>query len=97
MNQQTYFISLLDTWAEVEGMTPNEIKAQILLMGLSDKELAAEFGVSEVKLSQVINGHRIYPELRKRLARKLRRKVTEVFGKHHPQATKRRQLQPEAV
>lgn len=81
----------------MSGLRPNEIKAEILLLGLTQNALANEFGVSKSRLSQVINGHRIYPELRKRLARKLRRKVTAVFGKHHPQATKRRQLQPEEV
>ncbi len=80
----------------MNGLKPNQIKAEILRQGFSQKELAAEFGVSKSQLSQLINGHRIYPELRKQLARKLRKSVKSVFGQHHPKAS-RRQLQPEAV
>ncbi len=69
----------------MSGLKPNEIKAEILRLGISQSRLAEEFGVSKSQLSQVINGHRINPILRARLARKLRRQVRQVFGQHHPQ------------
>jgi transcriptional regulator with XRE-family HTH domain len=77
----------------MSGLKPNEIKAEILRLGFSQSRLAEEFGVSKSQLSQVINGHRVLPLVRKRLARKLRRSVRTVFGQHHPQLRRQEEKQ----
>jgi len=66
-------------------MKPNEIKAEILRAGYSQRRLAEELGCSESQLSQVINGHRINEPIRIKLARKLNRSVEKMFGKHFRQ------------
>jgi len=72
-----------------EPMKPVEIKAEILRRGWSQKALARKIGCSESQLSQVINGHRVNQPLRQKLARKLGLQVKQVFGKHHPQPSRR--------
>lgn len=85
MTLQTYLLELLDDDGSLAaGMPPNQIKAAILMRGLTVSGLAAEFGVSTVRLSQAINRHRVYPTLRLRLAEKLGRPLTEVFGQQQP-------------
>lgn len=49
-------------------MTPNSIKAQMSLRGMTQREVAKRIGCHEVELSQTISGDRINPEIRKNFA-----------------------------
>lgn len=63
-------------------MTTTEIKVILLQRGLQIKDLAEEFGCRRQELSMCIRQApgRIYPELRKKLAKKLNMKVEQLFG-----------------
>lgn len=66
-------------------MKPNEIRAEIIRRGLSLTKIAEKAGCSVPEISMCISGTRIYPSIRRVIARQLGRRVTDVFGKHHPQ------------
>ena len=71
-------------------MTPLEIKISLMKVGISQRDigrLAGDARPSEV--SMCISGLRIYPEIRQAIARTLRKPVSSIFGKHHPQPMRR--------
>jgi lambda repressor-like predicted transcriptional regulator len=70
-------------------MTPNEIRSEIMLKGLSLTRIAAKAKCTLPEISMCISGARIYPEIRRVIARQLGRKVAEVFAEHHPQPRRR--------
>jgi predicted amino acid racemase len=57
-----------------------EIKVLLLRRGLTISGLAEEFGCYRQELSMMINGRRVYPLLREKLARKLGYSVEQLFG-----------------
>lgn len=61
-------------------MTPIEIRILLLRLGLTIQGLADEFGCYRQELSMMINGRRIYPQLREKLAHKLGYSVEQLFG-----------------
>lgn len=61
-------------------MSTTEIKIILLRQGLEIKELAQEFDCRRQELSMCIRQVRIYPELRKKLAKKLKMTVEQLFG-----------------
>jgi lambda repressor-like predicted transcriptional regulator len=66
-------------------MTPNEIRAELMLKGSSPTKIAEKAQRSKPEVSMCINGDRIYPEIREVIARELGRPIEKVFGKFHPQ------------
>ena len=70
-------------------MTPNEIRAEFILRGLSLTKLAAEAECSVPEISMCISGARIYPNIRSAIAKKLGKPVDRVFGRHHPKPQRR--------
>ena len=62
-------------------MSPIELKVLLLRRGLTISSLAIEFGCYRQELSMLINGRRIYPHLRERLAKKLGFTVEQLFGR----------------
>jgi lambda repressor-like predicted transcriptional regulator len=66
-------------------MKPLEIKAEIIRRGFSLTEIADDAGCSVPELSMCISGERLYVRLRRIIAKKLGKKVDDVFSKHHPQ------------
>lgn len=56
------------------------LKVAIVQSGRSQNEIAAAAHMSSWRLSKIINGHaKVTPAERRRLARVLRRRVSEVF------------------
>jgi lambda repressor-like predicted transcriptional regulator len=66
-------------------VTPNEIKAELVRKGISMTAIADETGTSVQEVSMCIRGNGIYQKIRKRIAKKLGRKVSDIFASHHPQ------------
>ncbi len=64
-------------------MSPIEIKVLLLRRGLTVTGLADEFRCYRQELSMLINGRRVYPQLREKLARKLGYTVEQLFGNHN--------------
>ena len=62
-------------------MKPKEIKIILLDKDLSVSKLAVEFGCRRQELSMCINQapRRVYPELRRKLARRLKMPVATLF------------------
>lgn len=67
----------------------NAIKAEIYRRNKTLSEIAVELGISRIELSQVIHGHRIRPDVRKRLARILHIPEARLF-RAHPQPQRRK-------
>lgn len=61
-------------------MTPLEIRIELMRRGLTITGLAEEFDCYRQQLSMLINGRRVYPALRARLAAKLGFSVEQLFG-----------------
>lgn len=60
-------------------MTPKEIKVVLLERDLTISGLAREFGCDQSELSRCIHRDRTYPDLRKKLAKRLRIPVRTLF------------------
>ena len=69
-------------------MTPKEIKRMLFDRDLTIGELADRFGCKREELSMCIHGHRVYPEIRKKLARTLKVPVKQLFPEGAGQDTK---------
>lgn len=69
-------------------MTPKEIKVVLLERDLTISGLARDFGCDQSELSRCIHRNRVYPELRKKLARRLRIPVQRLFGEGAESNTK---------
>ena len=62
-------------------MSPNDIWIILRQNGITNlSALAREFGCKRQELSMLINGRRIYPTLREKLAQKLGMTVEQLFG-----------------
>lgn len=70
-------------------MTPNEIKAALVLKGISLTDIAERAGSSVSEVSRCISGDGIYLKIRKVIARQLKRSLADVFAEHHPEPKKR--------
>jgi lambda repressor-like predicted transcriptional regulator len=70
-------------------MTPNEIRAEIIRKGSSLTKIAAKAKCTVPEISMCISGDRIYPKIRKVIARELGKRVDAIFGEHHPQPKSR--------
>lgn len=69
----------------IGGMTPAEIKAELIRRGISMTEIAHETGTSVPEVSMCISGAKLYYKIRKHIARRPGRKITDVFAGDHPQ------------
>ncbi len=61
------------------GMTPAEIKAALLLRGISQAEIAEVIGCSRDLVSHVINGRRTTRRIREAVAKALGRDVEAIW------------------
>lgn len=61
-------------------MSPLDIRIELMRRDLTISGLAEEFGCYRQQLSMLINGRRVYPALRQRLAAKLGFTVEQLFG-----------------
>jgi len=69
-----------------------EIKAELIIKGVSFTDIAAEAHCSVPQVSMCINGNGLYLKVREIVARKLGKKVKDVFTSNHP-APKRKTKQ----
>lgn len=60
-------------------MTPAEIKAAMILKGISQTEIATELGRDRTEVSAVINGRRTTLYIRQAIARAIGKPLLEVF------------------
>ena len=60
-------------------MTPREIRAELILRGINQRQIAAQLGVSESIISHVISGRRRSDRIRRAIARALGKPVHRVF------------------
>lgn len=74
-------------------MEPREIKAELIRKGISLTSIAATAGTSRAAVSMCISGNGLKLRIRAIIAKKLGKKVSDVFGEHHPQPTPGRLLQ----
>lgn len=72
-----------DQAEQIDGWRPNEIRAELLRKGLSYNVIALETGGSLPEISMCVSGERIYPHIRKAVARHLDRSESEIFGAYH--------------
>ena len=66
-------------------MKPLEIRAELMRRGFTLTAIAREAKCTLPQISMCIGGSRIYPEIRRVIARHLERPVEKVFGRYHPQ------------
>lgn len=70
--------------SKIKGMTPREIKAELILLGVTMTEIARQAGVTHGAVSQTINqytkfkGYRIRPYI----ARAIGKNVNDIWPDH---------------
>ena len=70
-------------------MTPNEIRAALMLRSIRQKGIAEETDTSESEVSMCISGRGRYSKIREAIARNLEKDLAEVFDQHHPKPQNR--------
>ncbi len=71
-------------------MTPIEIKIELMKKGISQQSIADELEARKSEVSMCINGLRVYPPIRKAIAKKLKKPVNKIFNNHHPHLIRER-------
>lgn len=67
-------------------MKPLDIKAEIIRRGLSITDIANEAGATVSEVSRCISGDGLYLRIREIIARRIGKKVADVFAENHPQS-----------
>jgi len=63
----------------LKALTPAEIKAMLLLRGISQTEIAEVAGVERSRVSEVINGRRTTRRIREAVAKALGKEVAAIW------------------
>jgi transcriptional regulator with XRE-family HTH domain len=71
-------------------MTPLERQFALKSKGITQHQLATELGVSDISVSDVINGHRVSDRIMRKIAAAIGEDVRLVFPEYYLRAPKRK-------
>jgi len=60
-------------------MTPAEIKAAMMVLGITQAEIASVMGKPRSRIGEVVNGNSANLEIRTAVARAINKPITEIF------------------